>query len=147
MQAGYVGAADIVVSSNADAGAGTLPEALTNAVSGDRIVFSLAGAQTITLASDLPTAAGNISFLADGTPDTIDRNGFASLQLDGALVDPTSLIVSGALTDMTSGAGSTVFGDGTVTGDLLVPGAVAPGSDANAGTIGTLAISGDFGCE
>lgn len=146
MQAGYVGAADIEVSSNADAGAGTLREALTNAVSGDRIVFNLLGAQTITLASDLPAAAGDISFLADATPDTIDLNGFASLQLDGALVDPTSLIVSGAGAgiDITTGAGSTLFGDGAVTGDLRVPGTVAPGSDANAGTIGTLTVTGDL---
>lgn len=55
-------AREIAVTSDADAGPGTLRAALGDAASGDRIVVSLAGGDhTIALAADLPAPAGTIT--------------------------------------------------------------------------------------
>ncbi|MGB7328084.1 MAG: autotransporter domain-containing protein [Rubripirellula sp.] len=146
---GNANAADVEVTTAADAGAGSLREAMTNAASGDRIVFNLPAVSTITLASDLPAVAGDISFNNPGPAVTIDRNAFAGLSLTGSLVDPTTLtIVTGGIPslddDIIAGAASTVFGDGTFTGNLKIPGTLAPGASSEAGTIGTLAVTGDL---
>jgi hypothetical protein len=57
-----VHAADILVTTTADSGAGSLRQALTAAQSGDRVVFNIPGTPTIQLLSDLPTVTTNISF-------------------------------------------------------------------------------------
>jgi uncharacterized protein with beta-barrel porin domain len=143
-------AVDIVVTTDADSGAGSLREAFTTAASGDRIVFDVAGTPTITLLSDLPTVSGDISFANNNaTPVTIDRNGTAALTFDGGLVDPTVLVVNtGGVpspdADIITAAVSTVFGNGDVTGNLEVPGTIAPGANANAGTIGTFNVTGNL---
>ena len=144
-------AADILVTTNADTGAGSLREAFTTAAAGDVIVFDIPGSPTITLLSDLPTVAVDISFANDNVPPvTIDRNGFAALAFDGGLVDPTALLVvdtSGAPVtdpDIVAGATTTIFGNGDVSGNLVAPGTVAPGASANAGSIGTFNVTGDL---
>ncbi len=142
-------AVDIAVTTDADAGAGSLREAFTTAVSGDRIVFDIPGTPTITLLSDLPTVAVDISFANNNpTAVTIDRNGNAALEFTGNLVDPTVLVVTTSIattpnTDIVTAANTTVFGDGDVTGNLEVPGTIAPGASANAGTIGAFNVTGD----
>ena len=90
-------AADILVTSDADSGPGTLRTAIETAVSGDRIVFDIPGVPTIQLLSDLPTVSGDIAFAnVNPTDVTIDRNGNGPLVFSGRLVDPTSLnIVDG----------------------------------------------------
>lgn len=148
--AGNAIAVDIEVTTTADSGTGSLREAFTTAASGDRIVFNIPGTPTITLLSDLPTVAGDISFAnSNAVPVTIDRNGTAALDFQGSLVDPTVLVINtGGVAspdaDIVMGAGSTVFGNGDVTGNLEVPGTIAPGSDANAGTVGTLNVTGNL---
>ena len=143
-------AVDILVTSNADSGAGSLREAFTNAASGDRIVFDIAGTPSIILLSDLPTVDVDISF-ANNNPTvvTIDRNGTAALDFSGSLVDPTVLFVNtgGAPspdTDITTSATTTVFGDGDVTGNVVLPGTLAPGANATPGTVGTFNVTGDL---
>ena len=141
---------DLLVTTVADSGAGSLREAMTNHASGDRIVFEIPGTPTIILLSDLPIVAGDISFANNNpTPVTIDRNGNGSLNFEGALVNPTVLVIGtggGASpdTDITTSVGTTVFGDGDVTGNLQIPGALAPGSSATPGTVGTLNVTGDI---
>ncbi len=94
MLAASAGAADILVTTNSDTGAGSLREAFTAAAAGDVIVFDIPTSPTITLLSDLPTLDVDISFANDNVPPvTIDRNGFAALDLTGGLVDPTALLV------------------------------------------------------
>ena len=142
-------AADISVTSAADAGAGTLREAMTNAASGDRIVFDIPVMSTITLASDLPAVAGDVSFDNINAAVAIDRNGFAALSLNGSQVDPTNLVINtgGAASpdaDIIAGGGSTVFGAGALSGNLEVPNVLAPGATSTAGDVGTLAITGNL---
>ena len=85
---------DLLVTTVADSGAGSLREAMTNHASGDRIVFEIPGTPTIILLSDLPIVAGDISFANNNpTPVTIDRNGNGSLNFEGALVNPTVLVI------------------------------------------------------
>lgn len=139
--------ADLLVTSNADSGPGSLREALTNAESGDRVVFDFAVNTTITLASALPSITVDLSFATSNPIDaTIDRNGFAALELAGGSIDPTSLIVTNIAddTDINVASGVTILGDGTVTGNILLPGTLAPGSNANAGTIGEFEVVGDL---
>ena len=141
---------DIIVTTDADSGAGSLREALTNAASGDRIVFDIPGTPTITLASDLPTIAGDISFANNNaTAVAIDRNGNAALDFDGSLVNPTVLVINtGGVpsgdADIIAAATTTIFGNGSVTGNLVVPGTLAPGATSTAGSIGTFDVTGDL---
>ena len=143
-------AVDILVTTDADSGAGSLREAFTQAASGDRIVFDIPGTPTIQLLSDLPTVVGDISFANNNVPVvTIDRNSNAALDFDGSLVDPTVLVIntSGAPSpdaDINASTTTTIFGNGDVTGNLQVPGTLAPGANADPGTIGTLNVTGDL---
>lgn len=140
-------AADILVTSTADSGAGSLRAAFTAAESGDRIVFDLPGTPTIVLLSDLPDVSVDLSFANNNVPDvTIDRNGNGPLTFTGGLLDPTVLVVipGGAVApDIDASAGTTVFGDGVVSGDLLIPGTLAPGASESAGSVGTFDVTGD----
>lgn len=142
-------AADIEVNSTGDSGTGSLREAMLTAVDGDRIVFNLPGPQTIPLLSDLPIVSNSITFFNQNTdPITVDRNGFAALNFTGSTVDLSDLIVidsvGPASNDIVTGNGTTVFGAGSVTGDLRIPGTVSPGASASAGSIGTMTVTGDL---
>jgi uncharacterized protein with beta-barrel porin domain len=143
-------AADLFVTIAADSGAGSLREALTQAASGDRIVFDIATPSTIVLVGPLPEISGNISFANMNAGVTIDRNGVDALSFTGGLVDPTALVVINAGvptvpdSDIVASAPTTIFGDGAVTGNMVVPGVISPGADAGAGTIGTLDVTGDL---
>ena len=142
-------AEDIVVTTDADSGAGSLREALTAAASGDRIVFDIAGTPTIVLLSDLPTVNVDISFANNNVPDvTIDRNGFGPLSFTGPSVDPSVLVINtggsaSADADIVASAATTVFGAGSITGNVTALGTLAPGADSAAGTVGTLSVTGD----
>lgn len=143
-------AADVVVTTNADSGAGSLREAFGTAVSGDQIVFDLPGTTTIILLSDLPTVTADISF-ANNNPAavSIDRNGNAALYFTGNQVDPTVLVVNtGGIpsvdADITTAADTIVFGNGDVIGNFELPGTIAPGADPSLGTIGTFDLTGDL---
>ncbi|GAA4473409.1 autotransporter outer membrane beta-barrel domain-containing protein [Novipirellula rosea] len=148
--ANHVRAEDIFVTSNADSGANTLREAITNAESGDRIVFDMPGTFTITLSSDLPTMEGDISFgNTSGTNVTIDRFSSQPLNFTGNSVNPINLHVidsTSALptTDLNLSGNTRVFGDGSVTGNMIVAGTLAPGADATAGTLGELNVAGNL---
>ena len=140
---------DIQVISSADAGAGTLREALTNAATGDRIVFNLATPSVITLASDLPVIANDISFFNRGSSVSIDRNSFNGLALNGDFVDPTRLsIVDGGApstsADVIAGPDTVVFGSGTFTGNLTVPHVISPGESPGPNSVYTLNVDGDL---
>ncbi len=150
MLAANAGAADVLVTTDADSGAGSLRDAITQAASGDRIVFDIPGTPTIQLLSDLPDIAVDISFANNNVPDvTIDRNGNGPLSFTGSLVNPSVLIVNtgGAASpdaDIVASAGTTIFGAGAVSGNMVVPGTLAPGSSASPGTIGTFNVTGDL---
>ena len=140
-------AADIPVTTTADSGAGSLRQALTTAVSGDRVVFNIPSASTIVLLSDLPTVTTDITFANQNATVTIDRNGFAPLSFTGTQASPIVLVVTDSVglptdVDITASAATTVFGAGAVTGNLQVEGVLAPG--ATAGSVGTLDITGDL---
>ncbi|WP_345684601.1 autotransporter outer membrane beta-barrel domain-containing protein [Novipirellula caenicola] len=143
-------AADIFVTTNADSGAGSLREAITNASSGDRIVFSTPGSSTIQLLSDLPNIPGDVSFgVATGTTVAIDRNGNGPLTFTGSLVDLTQLnINTGGVasldTDISTSSDTRVFGNGTVTGNMMTAGTLAPGATSTAGSLGTLNVTGNL---
>ncbi len=143
------GAVDVLVTTDADSGAGSLREAFTTAASGDRIVFDIPGTPTIELLSDLPTVTGDISFANINVPAvTINRNGNGPLTFTGNLVDPSVLVVDtagapSADADIVASAGTTIFGAGAVSGNLVIPGTLAPGADSAAGTIGTFSVTGD----
>ena len=150
MLAANASAVDILVTTNADSGAGSLRAAFTSAASGDQIVFDIAGAPTITLLSDLPTVTGDISF-ANNNPVAvnIDRNGNAALDFEGSLVDPTVLVINtGGVpsldADIVAATTTTVFGNGDVVGNLDAPGSIAPGATASAGTVGTFNLTGNL---
>ncbi len=148
--ANYASAVDISVTTNADSGPGSLREAITNAASGDRIVFNTPGSTTIQLLSDLPSIPGSVSFgVGTGTTVAIDRNGNGPLTFEGSLVDPTNLTintggVASGDTDIDASLTTRVFGAGDVTGNLLVAGTLAPGATSTAGTIGTFNVIGNL---
>ncbi|WP_372723730.1 autotransporter domain-containing protein, partial [Novipirellula sp.] len=150
MLVNHASAVDIFVTSNADSGAGSLREAITNASSGDRIVFNTPGSTTIQLLSDLPVIPGSISFdVATGTTIAIDRNGNGPLTFTGSLVDLTQLnINSGGVAsldaDIDTSSATRVFGNGTVTGNVITAGTLAPGATSTAGSLGTLNVTGDL---
>ena len=82
-------AVDILVTTAADSAPAHSAAALTQAVSGDRIVFDIPGTPTILLASDLPTITGDISFANNNVADvTIDRNGNGPLTFTGGWSTP-----------------------------------------------------------
>ncbi|EMI18430.1 serine protease [Rhodopirellula maiorica SM1] len=143
-------AVDIFVTSNADSGAGSLREAITNASSGDRIVFNTPGSSTIQLLSDLPVIPGDVSFdVATGTTVAIDRNGNGPLTFTGSLVDPTQLnINTGGVAsldaDIDMSSTTRVFGNGDVTGNMTTAGTLAPGATSTAGSLGTLNVTGNL---
>jgi fibronectin-binding autotransporter adhesin len=71
-------AGEIAVTSDADAGPGTLRAALAAAASGDRIVLSLPGEdRAIALAADLPTAAGGVTLDFGDAPGSVAITGGA----------------------------------------------------------------------
>jgi hypothetical protein len=146
----HVSAADVVVTTDADAGAGSLREAFSTAVSGDRIVFDIPGTPTITLLSDLPAVTADISFANNNpTAVSIDRNGNAALSFTGNQVDPTVLVINtGGIpsldADILTTASTTLFGSGDVIGNIELPGTIAPGASASAGAIGNFNVTGDL---
>ncbi len=150
MLAANASAADILVSTDADSGAGSLREAITQAADGDRIVFEIPATPTITLLSDLPEISVDISFANNNAVDvTIDRNDNGPLSFTGSLADPTVLVVNtgGAPSldaDILASAGTTIFGAGAVSGNLVIPGTLAPGADAAPASIGTFSVTGDL---
>ena len=80
-----VWAREIAVTSDGDAGPGTLRAALAEAASGDRIVVSLAGDErTIALAADLPVLAGTITLDFGDTPGHLTIAGGAWTLARGA---------------------------------------------------------------
>ncbi|WP_236620885.1 autotransporter outer membrane beta-barrel domain-containing protein [Rhodopirellula sallentina] len=148
----YSFAADIEVTSTDDSGEGTLREALTTAVAGDRIVFNLTGSTTITLASDLPVITDDLTFTNSNVAAvTIDRNGFDPLTFTGGVIDLGELNVIAAIgsaTDFDFGAASTLIGDGEqITGDIQLRGTIAPGSSATTGNIGKIVIDGQLDAD
>ena len=82
-------AANITVTTNADAGAGSLRQAITSALPGDTIVFDLPfGSQEIDLQTPLPVIAQPLTI--DGSvPGAI--NGPQAPRIDGALLGPTGI--------------------------------------------------------
>jgi uncharacterized protein with beta-barrel porin domain len=142
-------AADIMVTSDADSGAGTLRDAIETAVSGDRIVFDIPGVPTIQLLSDLPTISGDIAFANANPVDvTIDRNGNGPLVFQVGAVDPTSLNIvdglGGTPIDIQASAGSTLYGADRLSANIVNPGTMAPGPAPTAGSIGTFDLTGDL---
>jgi len=151
MQASILNAADVVVTSDADTGVGTLREAVGTAVSGDVIVFDIpAAAPVITLATPLPQLTGDISFRNDGTANVVlDRNGTTAWEFIGGTIDPTELIIvnggaPSADADIVTNAETTITGNAILTGNLSAPGTISPGALAASGSIGTLEITGDL---
>ena len=142
-------AEDILVTTAADSGPGSLREAFTTAADGDRIVFEIPGTPEIQLLSDLPDVAVDLSFANNNPTDvTINRNGNGPLSFSGAQVDPTILVVNtgGAASpdaDIVGAAATTFFGDGPVSGNLQIPGTLSPGTTPDAGSIGTFSVTGD----
>lgn len=140
---------DILVTSDADSGAGSLRAALSTAETGDRVVFDLPGGSVIQLQSALPNVTADISFANNNAGDvTIDRNGNGPLTFVGPAVDPTILIInSGGLpsldADLVGSANTTVYGNGAITANLLIPGTLSPGSSSAEGVIGTFSVTGD----
>ena len=148
--ASNAGAVDLLVTTDADSGAGSLRDAISTAASGDRIVFDIAGTPTIQLLSDLPDLANDISFANNNaTPVLIDRNGFGPLNFTGSIADPSSLSintggVASADTDISASSGTTLFGAGSVSGNIAASGTLAPGASADAGVIGTFEVTGNL---
>lgn len=143
-----VQSADIIVTSTNDSGAGTLREALTTAVSGDRIVFNIpgGGTQTITLASPLPNVTRNVTFSNPGSLVSINRGVNAGLNIVGSVVNPTGLSFTpaGVTNDISATPTSRIFGSGEVIGNVQSNGTIAPGTTAAAGSIGTLTVTGNL---
>ncbi len=143
-------AADIPVTTTADSGAGSLRQALTQAQSGDRIVFNIPGTPTIPLLSDLPPVSTDISFANQNAIDvTIDRNGFGPLSFTGSQANPIILVIntSGSPSpdaDIVASAATTVFGSGAVSGNLEIAGALSPGASPAAGNVGTFDVTGNL---
>jgi uncharacterized protein with beta-barrel porin domain len=67
------GASTLLVTTTADGGAGSLRAAIANAISGDTIQFQVGG--TITLASELPVIAKNLTIDGNGNNPTISGAG------------------------------------------------------------------------
>ena len=151
VQVPFARAADVVVTSDADSGAGSLREAIGIANSGDVIVFDIPGpAPVIALVTPLPQLSGDISFRNDGAVNVvIDRNGNAAWQFSGGTIDPTGLnFVDGGVpsvdADVITTADTTMIGDAIFNGNLTSPGTIAPGTTAAVGSFGTFEVSGDF---
>ncbi|MEW6641738.1 MAG: autotransporter domain-containing protein [Pseudomonadota bacterium] len=70
---GEARAATLLVTSTADSGAGTLRAAMTNAESGDTIVFQVGG--TVTLTSELPVITKNLTIDGNGNHPIISGGG------------------------------------------------------------------------
>jgi uncharacterized protein with beta-barrel porin domain len=89
-QASPLSAADITVTTNADSGAGSLRQAIIDANAGDRILFasSLAGSDTITLATMLPLIDKNLE---------IDGSANANLAIDGNNANRAFFVRSGTV--------------------------------------------------
>jgi autotransporter-associated beta strand protein len=113
----------LAVSSNADAGPGTLRSAIAEAVSGDRITFALpAGATVITLAGPLPVSASPVAIDADNETGTVTLTGGAlpvGRGLSFTIGSGRVLVLDTALTgDGLTGDGSTagliISGRGTI---------------------------------
>lgn len=142
-------AADILVTSDADSGPGTLRTAIETAAPGDRIVFDIAGTPTITLASDLPAISDDVAFANNNPTDvTIDRNGNGPLLIQGGAADLSTLNITdgigGPSTDIQGAAGTTFFGADRLSANISSPGTIAPGTSPLAGNIGTFTLTGDL---
>ncbi len=141
-------AADIQVTSINDNGPGTLREALTNAVDGDRIVFNVpvGGVQTITLASDLPAVSSDITFSNPGSRISINRNLSGPLRIDGSTVNLSGLRFGpvGVENDIQATTPSRVYGNGSFIGNLQSTGTIAPGLSASSGSVGRIAVNGNL---
>jgi len=138
--------ADILVVNREDAGAGSLREAIGNASPGDRIVFDIPGGGTITLLTDLPTITDSLTFANDNVAAVvIDRNGNSAISSTGGTIDLGDLNVIGGGPDVTLSPATTLIGDvDQVTANVTASGIIAPGANANAGTVGRLIIEGDL---
>ncbi|MFG0255213.1 MAG: autotransporter outer membrane beta-barrel domain-containing protein, partial [Rhodopirellula sp. JB053] len=138
--------ADIIVDNTNDSGAGSLREAIGSAAAGDRIVFDIPGGGTITLASDLPTITDSITFANNNIAAiTIDRNGNGPINFTGGTIDFGELNMTGVGADVTLTPATILIGDtDQVTANISASGVIAPGADSNAGTVGTLFITGDL---
>ncbi|WP_404307092.1 autotransporter family protein [Neorhodopirellula lusitana] len=139
-------AADIEVTSSDDAGAGTLREALSTAVAGDRIVFNIPGGATITLASDLPDITDSLSFTnVNVAPVIVDLDGNNPINVTGGTIDLGELQVTELGTDVILGSAVTWIGDDDlISADIQASGTIAPGDSSTAGVVGTLDVSGDI---
>lgn len=142
--------ADVAVTSDADAGAGSLREAIGLATSGDVIVFDIPlPAPVITLNAPLPQLSGDTSFRNDGAASVvIDRNGTSAWQFSGGTIDPTGLnFVDGGVpstdADIITTSDTTLIGSATLTGNLTSLGAISPGVTAGFGSFGTFEVTGD----
>lgn len=150
MQAPFLHAADVVVTSDADSGAGSLREAIGVATSGDVVVFDIPlPAPVIILGTPLPQLSDDISFRNDGAASVvIDRNGTAAWQFIGGTIDPTGLnFVDGGVpsadADIITSTGTTLIGNGALDGNLTAPGTISPGATAGLGSFGTFEVTGD----
>ena len=104
-----VSAATLTVNTTADSGAGSLREAITNAVNGDTIVFSTSG--TITLTSQL-TISQNLTINGTGKSIIIDgNNAYRVFCVTTATVNFIALTIQHGQTGETCG-GNTNFGGG-----------------------------------
>ncbi|PAY18498.1 serine protease [Rhodopirellula sp. SM50] len=144
-------AADVVVENANDSGTGSFRNAITNANSGDVIVFDIPGATpTINLLSDLPSISGDVSFRNENMITVfIDRNGQNAWQLDGGVSNLSGLYfqdggVPSTDADITTSSSTTLFGNGTFTGNLTTPGTISPGDAATAGSFGTFGVTGNL---
>ncbi|TWU48759.1 Autotransporter beta-domain protein [Rubripirellula tenax] len=137
-------AADIEVTTLADSGTGSLREAVTTAVAGDRVVFNISGGGTITLASNLPDITNDLSFTnSDVAAVVIDLNGNSAVSVDGAAVDLGEFQVTSVGAGVNVSAAGTLFGDtDPITANLVVEGTIAPGDTDTDGVVGTLNIVG-----
>lgn len=151
LQASILQAVDVVVTSNADSGVGTLREAIDLANSGDVIVFDIPVATpTISLATPLPQLTGDLSFRNEGAASVvIDRNGTAAWEFNGGTIDPTGLtLVDGgapsAAADIVATSATTLFGNAAFEGNLTTPGTIAPGPTALVGDTGTFQVVGNL---
>jgi autotransporter-associated beta strand protein len=108
----------LVVTSNANAGPGTLRSAIAEATSGDRIAFALpAGATVVTLAEPLPVSPSPLAIDADNQAGTVTLTGGALPFGAGVAITigPGGvLVLDMGLTGDNPEAGLTVSGGGTL---------------------------------
>jgi fibronectin-binding autotransporter adhesin len=113
-------AGEIAVTSDADAGPGTLRAALAAAAGVDRIVVSVAGGNhMIALAADLPALAGTVTLDFGDAPGTVTIAGGAWALASGAglvvMLGPRRrAVLDGAIAGETGDRGLTVSGGGTL---------------------------------